>query len=437
MKKVKPQSSKVINRRHFLGTTAIGVVALSGLTGLKSIAQSKPIKVGLIGCGWYGMVDLKAAFEVGGVECIALCDVDSKHLGKSADDVNELQGSKPQTFKDYRQLLEMPELQAVFIATPPQWHALQFIAALERGLDIYCEKPLAYDIREGQAMVEAAEKRNSIIQIGFQRRQAKALQEAREFIQAGNIGDIVQVDVQIHYNAPMRDATPQEPPASLDWGAWCGPAPKLPYSPNIGHFAWRLEKEYGHGHLVDWGIHLIDATRWILNETMPTTAHAFGGIYHLQDKITTPDTLTANFEFATCPVTWRHRLWGAKEYTEQTNNGIFFFGTQGTVFATDRRWVFIPNERGAAHQEHLAQSNPGLAQVADFLDAVKTRNDEKLHSPKDGFQSTATTQLGMIAYESDSVVKWDEGSKQIIDNPKASVLLKRKYRAPWTHPFAG
>ncbi|RQW10176.1 gfo/Idh/MocA family oxidoreductase [candidate division KSB1 bacterium] len=425
-----PSKAK-LDRRRFIQTAAAGALAMSTMVSRKAFAQDK-IKIGLIGCGWYGMVDMKAAFKVGGVECIAICDVDTEHLAAGAAEIDGLQGFKPATFKDYRQLLEHPELQAVIIATPPHWHALQFIAALERGVDIYCEKPLAYDIREGQAMVEAA-KSDHIIQIGFQRRKATALREAREFIQAGNIGDIAQVDVQIHYNAVLRDATPQEPPASLDWDAWCGPAPKLPYSPNIGHFAWRLEKEYGHGHLVDWGIHMIDTTRWILDDGMPTTVRAFGGIYKLQGAITTPDSLTVNFDFSTCPVTWRHRLWGAQEYTPETNNGIFFFGDKGTVFASDHQWAFIPKD--GERQMHAARNDAGRDIMADFLQAVKTRDNAGLHSPQDAFCSTATTQLGMIAYESDSVVKWDAATKEVVDNRAAAMLLKRPYRAPWQHPF--
>jgi predicted dehydrogenase len=425
-----------MNRRHFISTTAAGTLGAAAMLG-NARAQSDKIKLGLIGAGWYGMVDMKAAFKVGGVECIAVCDVDSEHLETSATAIEELQGYKPKMFKDYKKLLEMDELQAVIIATPPHWHALQFIDSIDRGVDIYCEKPLAYDIREGQAMVKAAEKGDQIIQIGFQRRQAKALQSAREFIQAGNIGDIVQVDVQIHYDAQLRDTTPQEPPASLDWDEWCGPAPKLPYSPQIGHFAWRLEKEYGHGHLVDWGIHLIDATRWILNESMPSTVQAFGGIYKLKNEITTPDSLTANFDFATCPVTWRHRLWGAKEYSNETNNGIFFFGDKGTVFASDRRWVFLPSERNAERKVYEENSDAGRDEMAHFLDAVRTRNAEKLHAPLDAFYSTATTQLAMIAYESNSIVNWELESKKIIDNKNAATLLKREYRSPWHHPFKG
>ena len=105
----------------------------------------------------------------------------------------------------YQELLDFKGLDAVIIATPPHWHALQFIAALQHGLDVYCEKPLAYDVREGQAMVEAAAKYGRIVQIGFQRRQSKAFAEVKKFIDSGKAGKIVQVDAQIHYTAGLKD----------------------------------------------------------------------------------------------------------------------------------------------------------------------------------------------------------------------------------------
>jgi predicted dehydrogenase len=435
MKKISETLTSRISRRKFIGSAATGALVMPALLNRAVANQSSDkLKIGLIGCGWYGMVDLKAAFKTGGVECIALCDVDSEHLKNSADTVQELQGSHPKTVKDYRQLLQVPGLQAVIIATPPHWHALPFLNALDRKLDIYCEKPVAYDIREGQTMVAAAKNSKQIIQIGFQRRQNQTLHEARTYIQQGNIGRIVQVDAQIHYGAKLQDTTVQDPPASLDWDWWCGPAPKLPYTPNIGHFAWRLEKAYGNGHLVDWGIHLIDAVRTVLNETMPKSVQAAGGLYYLKERITTPDILTVQFDFNTCPVTWRHRLWGAREYNPEVANGIFFYGEKGTVFLTDNRWVSIVNEKGSEPQVHEARSDAGLLQMADFLHAVKTRT-QPVCSTEDGFCSTATVQLGMIALEAEQKIYWDHGTGEIIDNSMAARMLKRDYRAPWIHPY--
>jgi predicted dehydrogenase len=370
------------------------------------------------------------------VEVTALCDVDSDHLKQSADKVEKLQGKRPQTFKQYQDLLKVPELDALIIATPPHWHALMFLAALERKLDIYCEKPLAYDIREGRAMVEAARKTDRIVQIGFQRRQSSAIQAVREYLQAGKAGQIIQAEAQIFYTAGMKDATPQNPPAALDWEAWCGPAPKLPYSPEVGHMAWRLEKEYGHGHLVDWGIHLIDATRWILNETTPHTIQAAGGLYRFKNQITTPDILTVQFDFASCPVTWRHRIYGATEYSPEVENGIFFYGEKETVFVTDGKWIVIPKGKDAQRQVHEASTDMGTLHMANFLECVRTRK-QPLCSTEDGYRSTATVQLGAIAYETGSKVHWDAAAEKIRDNPAAAKLLKREYRKPYQHPWRG
>ena len=157
------------------------------------------------------MVDSRAALKVGGVEIAAVADVDSDHLKQTADQLQKLQGKRPQTFKLYQELLDLKGLDAVIIATPPHWHALVFLAALERGLDVYCEKPLSYDIREGQAMVEAAARHDRIVQIGFQRRQSKAFAEVKKLIDSGAAGKIVQVDAQIHYTAGLNDPKPQRP----------------------------------------------------------------------------------------------------------------------------------------------------------------------------------------------------------------------------------
>ncbi|HYG34253.1 MAG TPA: Gfo/Idh/MocA family oxidoreductase, partial [Clostridia bacterium] len=218
---------KSITRRRFLQSSAVGAVALTQLpTALRAADADHKLKLGVIGCGWYGMVDAKAALKAGGVEIIALCDADSAHLSRSAAELEKLQGKCPLTFKHHADLLKVSELEAVIIGSPPQWHALQLIAALDRGLDVYCEKPLCYDIREGRAMVDAVKKSGRIVQIGFQRRQSGAFKAVRQHVQDGNAGRIICAEANIHYTAGTADATPQPPPASLDWDLWCGPAPK-------------------------------------------------------------------------------------------------------------------------------------------------------------------------------------------------------------------
>jgi predicted dehydrogenase len=424
-----------VTRRQFLHSSALGAVALSQMPAVLDAAEpDSKLRMGLIGCGWYGMEDAKAALKAGGVEITSICDVDSEHLKQSADALEKLQGSRPHTFKLYEDLLKTSELHAVIIATPPHWHALQLLAALDRRLDVYCEKPLSYDIREGRAMVEAVRKSKRLIQIGFQRRQNAAFQAVRQHIQAGNAGRIVCAEANIHYTAGTKDPTPQPPPPSLDWELWCGPAPLIPYSPQVGHMNWRLEKTTGHGHLVDWGIHLIDASRVILGEGMPQTVSAAGGLYYLKNRITTPDVLNAHFEFAACPLTWRHRIWGAEEYTPAVSNGIFLYGEKETLFATDDRWEIIPVGKAKDRQVHEIKTDAGLQHMIEFLNAVRTRQPPGCLI-EDAYHSTATVKLAMIAWETGSKVTWDTTTETISQNPAASNLLLREYRKPWKHPY--
>jgi hypothetical protein len=169
---------------------------------------------------------------------------------------------------------------------------------------------------------------------------------------------------------------------------------------------------------------------------MPQTVAASGGLYELKGKITTPDVLTAHFEFATCPVTWRHRIWGAEEYTPEVANGIFFYGEKQTIFVTDDRWVVIPKGRNAERQVNKANADAGKLHMAEFLDAVRTRQQPGCLI-EDGLRSTATVKLAMIAYDTGSKVAWDASQEQIVGNDAAAKLLKREYRQPWKHPHAG
>lgn len=425
-----------MERRSFIQKSSIVTAGLITAFNIPAFAQNQKLKIGLIGAGWYGMVITEAALKVGGVEVIAVCDIDTEHLKTSSDKLASIQGTRPKEFKNYDDLLEMKGLEAVFIGSVPHWHALHFIAACEKGLDIYCEKPLSYDIEEGKAMVKAAQKAGNIVQIGFQRRQSKAFAKAKELIEADKIGKVHQIGAQIHYNPVLADATTQSPPASLDWETWCGPAPKLDYSPSIGHKAWRLEKEYGNGHLVDWGIHHIDIIRKIMNFNMPTSFETNGSLNILNGKITTPDTLNATMNFEGCPVIWQHRLWGTGDFKPQFNNGIFFYGENGTLFASDNKLILTPNGKNQ-QQEEMEIQTPEMQEnhVANFLEAVKAKNKNLLAcNVEDAFQSTATVQLAMASYYTKSRVNWDAKAQTILNNKEAAKLLARPYRSGYKRP---
>lgn len=279
----------------------------------------------------------------------------------------------------------------------------------------------------------AAAHSDRVVQIGFQRRQSPAFRAVRQLIADGRIGRVVQADAQINYTAKPVSPVPENPPETLDWNLWCGPGPLIPYSPQVGHIHWRLEKTSGQGHLVDWGIHLIDAARYILGAGPVRAVTAAGGLYHFQGRITTPDSLLAHFEFERCPLTWRHRLWGAEELNPEANHGLSFFGEEGSIFVNDSRWIIVPRGRNAEREVHEAKADTSLDHMRDFLDAVRQRRPASI-STLEGHLSTTAVQLAMIAHETGTRLEWDAARGVLTGPAAAQALLQREYRAPWRRP---
>ncbi len=425
-----------MNRRKFVENTSLGSLGIMSATYLPNNHLEEKVNIGLIGCGWYGIKLARAVMGIDGFALVSLCDIDSAHLKEVADEVEKDSGSRPKGYKDYQALLDNDDLQAVIIATPPHWHALQFIAACEKGLDIYCCKPLAYDVHEGLAMITAAEKTDNIVQIGFMQRSNIVGDKIRSLIKEGRLGNLHQIGAQIHYNPNPGDPTIQDPPPSLDWETWCGPAPKLPYRPSIGHFNWRLEKEYGNGHLVDWGIHYIDYLRMVMDLGTPVSVQSTGGIVVHKGKITTPDTLHVRMDFDTCPIIWKHRMWGAGDLHPEFNSGYTFYGDEATMYGDFKRLIIQPKGKGK-EREIIEVPTPGVManDLETFLEAVQTRDKSHILCPiEDGFQSTSAVQLAMISYYTKNKVEWDQDKMTIPDNEEAARLLARPYRGDYERP---
>src|SRR5262245_13934933 len=241
-----------MNRRHFLAAGAASALAF---------AQSKPRRVGLIGCGWYGKVDILRLIQVAPVEIVSLCDVDSKMLNDCGDIIASRQASRkrPRLFHDYRDMLKERDLDIVEVATPDHWHALPTIAAIQAGADVYCQKPISVDVVEGQAMLAAARKYNRVVQIGTQRRSTPHLVEARDqIVRTGKLGKVGLVEIYSYYGQRPRNDPDTAPPATLDYEFWTGPAPMRPFSPMTHPRSWRGFMEYGNGTIGDMGVHMLD-----------------------------------------------------------------------------------------------------------------------------------------------------------------------------------
>src|SRR5436190_22688553 len=209
-----------MNRRDFLKSSAAALFALATTPAFAADFADMKKRVGLIGTGWYGKIDLLRLIQVAPVEVVSLCDVDKKMLGEAADIVASRQksGKKPRLYSDYRQMLKEKDLDIVLIGTPDHWHALTMIEAVKSGTDVYCQKPISVDVTEGQAMLAAARKYNRVVQIGTQRRSTPHLIEARDqIIKEGKLGNIAYVEICCYYQMRNRENPPDTtPPANLD-----------------------------------------------------------------------------------------------------------------------------------------------------------------------------------------------------------------------------
>src|SRR5689334_22442156 len=283
----------------------------AGIAGLAYAAEAADLpakRVGLIGCGWYGKSDIFRLVQVAPVEIVALCDVDRRNLDEAAKWAVERQASKkkPQLFTDYREMIRQGGLDMVEIATPDHWHALPMIAAAKAGIDIYVQKPISVDVVEGQAMVAAARENQRVVQVGTQRRSTPHLIEARNLIQEGKLGTVGHVEIYSYGGGRPLVPQPAPVPEGLDWEFWLGPAPAMPYAPEIQR-SWRSFMEYGNGTIGDMGIHMFDMVRWFLDLGWPKRISSFGGLRILKGgKSNIADTQTAMFEFDNLDVVWQH-----------------------------------------------------------------------------------------------------------------------------------
>ena len=211
-----------MDRRDLLKVGASGAVSLAAIqTRAFAAGNDQPIRVALIGSGWYGKTDLFHLIQVAPVEVVGLCDVDSQMVVEAAELVSQRQPSKkkPPTFGDYRELLAKQKPEVVLIGTPDHWHCLPMVEACKAGADVYVQKPISWDVVEGQAMVAAARKYNRTVQVGLQRRSTPHLLEARDkFIRSGKLGKIAYVDIHSYFGGQRNVCGPPKPRRKISIG---------------------------------------------------------------------------------------------------------------------------------------------------------------------------------------------------------------------------
>ena len=436
-----------MNRRRFLQAAAGA--------GLASVAYAddKPRRVGMIGCGWYGKIDVLRLVQVAPVEIVSLCDVDSKMLSDAADIIASRQASKkrPRLFKDYREMLKEKDLDIVEISTPDHWHALAAIAAMQAGADLYCQKPISVDIVEGQAMLAAARKYKRVVQIGTQRRSTPHMVEARDqIVREGRLGKVGLVEVYSYYgNRPHTDPD-TAPPPNLDYEMWTGPAPMRPFNPLTHPRSWRQFMEYGNGTIGDMGVHMLDMARWMLGVGWPKRVASTGGILvNKTSKSNIPDTQTATFDFGDMQMVWSHRHWGAPPDPKYVW-GATFYGDRGTLKAGVFGYDFVPLKGEPVHKDVTYEldkfpednTEPQIEKhvapavryhMKDLLAAIDKRS-RPVADIEEGFISSSCCIMGNMALKLGRTLEWDAAAGRFVGDEEANRMMRRPYRAPWVHP---
>lgn len=444
-----------MQRRDFLHT-GLGLTALGalGTRELSATEPPKPLRVALVGCGWYGKTDLFHLMQVAPVEVVGLCDVDTTMREAAAALVAKRQpsGETPPLFGDYRTLLADTKPEIVLVCTPDHWHCLPMIAACEAGADVYVQKPISFDVVEGRAMVAAARKHGRTVQVGLQRRSTPHLLDARErFIASGRLGKIAAVDIHSYYGSREAFPPPAPVPPTLDWETYCGPAPLVEYRPQIHPRSWRDCVEFSNGQTGDLCVHFYDLVRFFLGLSWPTRIAATGGVLirPADSFVKVHDTQTALFDHGPVQVVWTQRNWGENPDPDYPW-GATLYGSQGTLRLSVAKWDFKPKDGGPAehgefldererypedveHRETEAFAAPATRRhMLDFLDA-RAKGRKPVADIAEGHLSSAVCILANLSMRlGRSLTIGDEGD--VVDDDEANRLLAREYRVPWKHP---
>lgn len=458
-----------MDRRQFIGAGVAGFAAQanaqqpyfaqnSAFTESRGYDRQKVRRVALIGCGWYGKIDLLRLIQISPVDVVALCDVDKDMLNEAGRIVSQRQQSKkvPQLYSDYRKMLAENKLDIVLIGVPDHWHALIMIDAVKSGADVYVQKPISVDVEEGRAMLAAARKHKRVVQVGMQRRSTPHLAEAREnIVKTGKLGKVALVEVYCYYHMRATGiAPPLTPPANFDYETWTGPAPMRPYCSLTHPRKWRAFMEYGNGIVGDMCVHFFDMTRWMLDLGWPTSVSSAGGI--LVDKNSTAnitDTQTVTFRYGDVDVIWQHRSWGDAPDPNRNNQwGATLYGDKGTLKTGVFGYDFHPAKGESVHRDvtyeyeqfpedrtekdlerHVA---PAVRYHMQNLLSCIDRRGRPVSDIEEGYISASSCILGNMALKLGRELRYDPEQHRVIGDEEANRMLRRPYRTPYVHPSA-
>ncbi len=444
-----------LTRRTFHGAAL--TAAAASLAPASALGANDRLRLGFIGVGNRGCQLLKGFLAHPDAQVVALCDVYEPYLKADYDKVDprfaNLDGRIPKMpavpgnvdrVKDFRRILDRKDIDAVVIATPDHWHAIMTIEGCQAGKDVYCEKPLSITIKEGRAMVAAAREHDRIVQVGTHRRSSRLYAEAVELVRSGALGKVTVAKTAYTSNMTPKGighAADSEPPKDLDWDLWLGPRPARPFNENIMPYKFRWHQLYS-SQMGNWGVHYLDAIRWLTGELAPASVSAHGGRFAVNDDRTIPDTAEVIFEHASGMLTVFSIYESTGQPVLRTGAEVEIRGTIGTLYINTAGYEIVP-ERGGQFQDPAPRRKPvavktptresDLDTVAarDFLDNVKAHK-RPIGDVEEGHRSTTFAHLANIALATKTRLEWDAQAERFTNCDAANKLLHYEYRSPWT-----
>jgi predicted dehydrogenase len=398
----------IFSRREFINRSAI--IAAAAAAGSSAVAEDKPaptatkaqadkLRVAVVGVRGRGMSHVSGFLGKNNCEIVTVCDCDEAVIGNAMKAIEGKQGKAPKYEKDIRKVVADKNIDIVSIATPNHWHALMAIWAMENGKDVYVEKPATHNVREGSIMLAAARKYKRICQVGTQSRSNPGMQQAIEFVRGGKIG---KVDLAIGLCYKPRGSIgkvekPTDPPKTLDYDLWTGPAALVPVNRARLHYDWHWIWNYGNGDLGNQGVHEMDKARWGLGKnTMPESVFSIGGRFGYVDDGETANTQLCVFNYGAEKMIFEVRGLKTNDY-KGAKVGNIWVGTEGYVVcptyaggvAYDKSGKEIAKFSGGGDQFHFD----------NFVKAVRSRKVEDQNCDiADGHLSAALCHLSNISY---------------------------------------
>lgn len=412
----------------------------------RPVAPSDRIRFASIGTGVRGCELLEATLKVPGIECVAVCDLyDSRHTAAQ----EAVQKNVPTT-RNYKEILDRKDVDAVIIAVTDHQHRKVFIDACNAGKDVYCEKPMSHTVEDGFAMMEAAQKNNRIVQVGSQRVSSILYERAREIYDSGKLGDVYAIQAYWDRNSPsgawVYPIPPDASEQTIDWNAFLDGAPKRPFSPER-FFRWRCFADYGEGLAGDLFVHLISGIHFITGtNTVAKRAQSSGGLFHFKDGRDFPDLIETMYDYPNFRVNLRCNL------NNDQAQFIGFYGTKGTLVMRDTTLTYTPQDTRpkpedysilgwpkALREQYLEQFErehpnpqplnwkpdvdselyalpPGYSDVPDhqanFFNSVRSRK-KTVENEEFGNNAALGCHLSNYAYFKETIAVWDPAAKKI------------------------